>query len=425
MISWDLLPHQWEVLQSDAEVTSMSCAVGAGKTYMAATLAIYNLLEGRKVLLIGPTLSQLNNAIIRQMLYILEEKGIQYKHNKSLNKFDLGTNGELVAGSAENIESWKGVSKIDVLIIDECQLIANQDVYGYASSRIRDGKKGVKGKTYLFGNGCENTHWFAKESMKPECKWITVDAWQNERFNGKGYADRLCKLYMDMPKEFIDRELYGLFTSGSASSSIFSTVNMEAKFEDGPTLAGMDIAGTGDDYSAISIFRGNMLIWMEKKKTRIDTELKPWQAEMNTLFGVDHWNVDSTWGIPMEWQGEYTNCNFGSSGGFRFANLRTKMYFDLKEKLYKGICFAETWLKNMFMDECWLEMMCTKLRETENNKLILIDKGQIRKIIKRSPDMTDSLALASIPLFRDYTIDYAELRKKQIAANPFGYSKLK
>jgi hypothetical protein len=411
-IEIELLPHQKECFNSDTYITSMSCGIGAGKSYSAALLTIIELLRGKRVLLIAPTYAMIKDVLIRQVLVILDKYKIPYRHNKNNQKISLGS-GELILKSNKNADTINGLTEIDTVIIDECRLVSEL-AFNYAIARQR----GVSNaKIYLFGTGCSVAHWFAKNSMAEGTTWIKADIRSNAKYNGDAYVQRMLKMYEDLPEEFKKRELYGLFTDGD-EFSLFDKINVNAVKEHGLIQGGLDIAGTGDDYSCIAVFNGNELIHLEKKRTMNEDVLKPWQAQITRLYGVQSWYHDSTGiGNLIVFPNESTPINFGPISHSRFGTNRTRIYFDLKAKLNSGICFGSAYAKKLFENDAMVELMVTKMDSRETAKLKLIGKPEIKKLIGRSPDVADALALASIP--PAYSVNYNQMRKLQVRNNPF------
>jgi hypothetical protein len=141
--------------------------------------------------------------------------------------------------------------------------------------------------------------------------------------------------------------------------------------------------------------------------------MKDFQNFVDVTWKPDFWNYDST-GNAVILKGQAVS--FSNAGG-QFANMRTKIYFDLKRKLVDGI-----YVHPEVMREHWplikQELDATSLNlEKEVRKPIIIPKDKIKIIIKRSPDRTDGFALSCIPPVS--TVDYNKLRSMQAAANPY------
>jgi len=385
----ELLPHQKKLFESDTYITGMSCAVGAGKSWTVALKIIVDLLQGKRVLIITDTYAQLRDVLINQILGILDEYKIPYNHNKNRQIVNLGK-GMMFAKTNKNAETIRGLTKIDTVCIDEAQNI-EEKCFNYAMARQR----GIpNAKMYLTGTGCSKQHWFAKKCMDPKNTWITADIFSNEKHNKRDYIDRMLDGYKDMPQEFIQRELYGLFTDGS-DKSLFDIIKTDALPVFGSIVAGLDIAGTGEDFSCIAVFNGNVLVALRKKKTMDKDILEAWKKEITAEFGVQYWRHDCTGiGNLFRWP-DSQGINFGGGGNGRFLNQRARIYFDLRHKLQQGIAFGNDSIRKFFENAVMAELMATELDKRESPKIKLVEKGKIRKSIGKSPDLADALALAS------------------------------
>ena len=68
----------------------------------------------------------------------------------------------------------------------------------------------------------------------------------------------------------------------------------------------------------------------------------------------------------------------------QYLNMRAEMYFTLVDALRKGF---------MVTEEIYKELQATLFEWSNNGKLKLVDKDEIKEIIGHSPDKSDSLAL--------------------------------
>jgi hypothetical protein len=215
------------------------------------------------------------------------------------------------------------------------------------------------------------------------------------------------------PESYIKQFVYGQFVDNN-QDSLFIEMVTNATPKPGIKVAGYDCAysGTGDD-SVIVILDGNILKHIYVRKTKGDIEMKEFQNFVEALHKPDFWFYDAT-GNAVILKGQA--INFSNSGGV-YKNMRTKIYFDLKQKLRDGLH-----VPHEIMTTHWSaikqELDATSLNmDRETKKPALIGKSEIKKIIGRSPDRADALALASIPPVSN--VDYAHLRNLAVSNNPF------
>jgi hypothetical protein len=414
-IQVELLPHQKKVLKSESYITSMSCGVGAGKSFMAAFMAIFWMLKGKRVLVIMPTYGSIRDTLIFQMTQILNNWGMAYRLNKTLNTITVG-NGTMISRSGEAPEDINGLTQIDVVIMDECRLIP-EIAYTYAISRQR----GVdNAKVYLFGTGCSKRAWFARESMLDTTMWVTGSCLDNVKHNGKDYVERMQGKYKSCEQYFIDRELYGKFTDGD-EQSLFMEINANALWKPGAVFGGMDLAiNGGSDYSAAAIFSGNKLIYLGKRKTLGMPAAQRWLDELKARYNCKDWFHDHTGlGNDLILEGS-SPMQFGMPGIKPYGSLRAQMYFELKQMLADGICIEYDEYRKLFDEEVVAELNETKTIDREMRNILLIPKDEIRAALNRSPDLSDALALAAhCGRCGVDEMDWNEIRARQVASNPF------
>ena len=98
---------------------------------------------------------------------------------------------------------------------------------------------------------------------------------------------------------------------------------------------------------------------------------------------------------------EYENVDLINFGGKpndeQYLNKRCEIYFDLVRAMRDGMPITE---------EIEKELTFTLFEFTNNGKLKLISKDDIKLVLKHSPDKTDSLALTFAQGVKDYGEKY-------------------
>jgi len=406
VINVKLLPFQHKALIAKERIVCLSCGVASGKTATSALLAIISMMQGKRILVIEPTYSQLKDVFFKEVETQMYRYKLAPKNKKiwNLNSKNMKfLSGEIICRSAEGGKSAiAGLNGIDTVIIDECSEIEDAEIYTESKNRQRKCKFPEQKKIFCVGTGACGEHWFKQVAQKPGSLLINACYKDNHFLDCEDIADYENEYGENTiwPRSYIDQYVYGKFVD-SNEDSLFQEINIDAQPQQGIKVCGYDIAysGKGDD-SVIACVNGNILEKMFVKKTKGDTEIKEFQDYVDKIYQPDCWNYDAT-GNAVVLKGN--PINFQSKGG-QFANMRTKLYFDLKRKLREGICIpmqvrAEQWkLIKQELDATSLNM------DKETKKPILIPKEKIKAILKRSPDRADALALASIPIRE--AIDY-------------------
>jgi len=410
-IEMSILHHQYEVLNSNTEITAMSCGRGAGKTSTMCLVAIRDMLIGKKVLCVEPIISQFRTVLAPEMNAMLARMGITARYNKTNHVWNYGL-GEILTISSEAAERLRGISEINTICFDECGSY-DEMVYNLAYPTMR-GLSVVDKKVYLFSTATTKHHWFAKKAMHENSNLIYATS-ANNQFNGIDYFPGLLREYEGLPDDFIQRELYGKFTDFS-HNTIFKTIMPCLKPRNGLRTAGVDLA-LGIDYTSFVMFDGNILKVMEKMRTPKPEDAEKFIRQMCLLHKPVVVNYDCTghgaYAEVHKWtNGVHTNAiNFGMAGG-KYADMRTKIYFDLYFKLNDFYQGADPRKYNELVED----LKATTIDENERAKVKLIEKKEIKKLIGRSPDYGDAAALAALDM---NAIDEARNLAIQRAANPY------
>ena len=408
----DITWHQNECLSSEAKITAMSCGRGAGKTSSMCIMAILGMASGKKVLCVEPINAQFRTVLSPEMNLMLDRMGISATFNRSTFTWKRG-GGEIVCVSAEAYERLRGISEVSVLCMDECGSF-DEIVYNLAIPTMR-GNTVKKPKIYLFSTSTPKSHWFCKKATQEGNKLIYATSADNP-FNGPDYYPSLLEQYKDLPQDFIDREIYGKFTD-STYNTIFTTIKAAAVAKKGQKTAGLDLA-LGGDYTAFAMFDGNVLAALEKRRTAKPEDARAFIRQMCAIHKPAVLNFDVTghgsyaevdkWGLGCK----VNAVNFGAAAGSRYADMRTKLYFDLYFKLqdfFNGVEAAK-------FEELKEDLQATTIDDNDRAKVKLIKKDEIKKLIGRSPDFGDAAALAALAV---NDLDFVAMRNAQIANNPW------
>jgi|GEM_PF-7110361 len=414
-----VLQHQYQALTAKERYIVMSMGIASGKTATVALIAIISMLQGKRVLVIEPTYDQIKNVFMREVEKQMARYGLMIEGTKiwNLNSKNLKyLSGEILARSAEGGKSaFAGLDGIDTFIIDEASEIDDFEIFTEGCNRQRKTKYPDQKKTYVVGTGCCGEHWLKDIAFQKDTLMLSACYRDNYFLDGsdlKDYDDRYGPDTI-FPKSYVEQFVYGKFVNNN-QESLFQEINISAAPKPGIKTAGYDVAysGSGDD-SVIAVMNGNILENVYVRKTKGDVEMKEFQSMVDAIVKPDYWYYDST-GNAVTLKG--TPVNF-SGGGGAFYNVRTKIYFDLKRALRDGIHVPPH-----ILNDHWKiikpELDATSLNfEKETRKPALIAKDEIKKIIKRSPDRTDALALACVKNM--YANDFDRLRKSQEKNNPF------
>jgi hypothetical protein len=388
---------QKRIMQSQSEVTVVSCGRGAGKTACIALIAIMRMLKGEHVLIVAPSFRQASRDDYAAIVNFLYEAGLNFLCN-AVNLKIRYNKGEITILSSFGAtqETFRGATKISTLIFDEAGSQPHT-AYALALPTMRD-LGGAKRRIYLIGTPpYSEDHWMAKGARREDAAVFYGSAHDNP-FIEKDYVDLLEREYAGFPDDFKQREIYGKMIFDIDNSSMFSDFKIvvgDFKFIGEPIVAGLDIAGRGSDMTCMAIIQGRQVIAIETQKTANEDALKNWVSQMHGKYNYSVLRYDSTGfghllnikGIPAR----IVPVDFGGSGGERFAKRRGLIYHKLarKETIYMS--------HNLYNSHGRLaeaELKATCYIFNEGRLINLVKKDKIKELLGRSPDRADALALA-------------------------------
>lgn len=405
-------PKQLQVLQSVNTWTALFCGRMFGKSTSGALLATNRLTHGQSVLIIAPTYSMLRNSMIRMVRFVLEKHGYKrnkhYSFNGSTNDLILWTkNGDDIYcyfRSAENYEAIRSVDNVACLIVDEAALVERECVE-IAMACVR-GPNVTNPQYFLLSTPRGRANYMAEIYLDERGIYgtlaITGTSYDNPHVSRKS-IDNLIAMYGD---DFADQEIYakildsteaGLFKLSHVSSlKAFITSQVL-----GEVVFGFDVAGSGADYSAITVKEGNRIIAIEKRRTPDDAALIAFFDDMYNIYQPKRANIDASGlghFLPSRLKPMYPSCamcgmNFSERRKEGFKNLRTQIYFDLRDQINKGLHFSSE-IDARIIGEIEVELYATEYTLDGQTDFKLISKDDIKAKISRSPDVSDSLALA-------------------------------
>jgi len=394
-----ITPKQLEVLNSPSRITIFSAGRGSGKTSAMALISIFSMLQGKRVLMIGPTYKQLRDSNFWQARQFLNKHKIPYRMNKTDLQIFSGSRGELIHISGDEPDSIRSYTSIDVLIFDEAAYL-DEACWHIAIATMRNTLDGQI-KIYVVGTPpASEAHWMARLNRRQDVATI-FGSYKDNPFNGEEYVKLLEKEYECYPSDLQRRELYGEFIFSGESSGLFNDFNIEKNnayeiHPDFPIVCGLDIAGPGRDMTCAAISQRNQILGINIRKTANEIELKKFVKEIYMIYGFNVLRYDNgglgtliVFDLPVTVQ--CVPVNFGGVGGDMFANARTAMYFHLRRK---NSIFMSEEIYNEHSEPLKSELKATLIKERENKKIGVILKEEIKKRIGRSPDRADALVLS-------------------------------
>lgn len=405
-----LLDHQLRFVNSDKPFVAMVCGRGAGKTYVASYLAVLKAMQGERVILFAQSWSSLTNNLMKECYYRIIELGqriqkitgsnfkINYKYTQTKIEFP-DTLGVIYGATYPAEEAVRGYTQIATLILDEAAM-SKPDILNVAQPAMRALPHGQHPRTYAITTPKAGS-WFNKFVLeKLEKRPDTIELIQAKTTDNTQITEEEYENYAGnfTNESFIKQELMGEILNLQAANSILAGISFKKGYkqdnmpDSGQLVIGIDGSGYGKDKTVITY--------------RIGKDYKQFSYE--TLTGVEcrnevkamlskhlKWevveiNIDAAYGDKYyeNLELEYDCCNLVNFGGKakndKYLNKRAELYFNLIDGLNKGVPLTE---------EIEDELNVTLFEFSNTGKLKLVDKDEIKEVLKHSPDKSDSLAL--------------------------------
>jgi hypothetical protein len=394
-ITYELLPHQKKFLQSTSKIVCMVCGRGAGKSFVASLKAAICLQQGLRIIVMAQNYKALSENLMNEIVNRLYEMGISFSYNKGNMSITTTNGGKLYGISYESIESCRGFTEISVAILDEIAL-APANLFSTLTFCMRG--KGIEPKIYTMTTP-RVMSWFNRfiKDNKNEIDIITAKTSDNIYITNEQIE--LMRSTVKDP-EMMRQEFDGEILEGVSNLSLAKIIkNWEwenANSVPYQVVVGIDPSGFGNDKTSICI-RDNKHIYgfwycddgqVANVSTTLYLALRSiGNPKVQCVF------IDAGYGkeIYDNLSNQYScmKVNFG-------APSKDKAYLNTRAEMYFSMCYKLSYLT--FNDEASMNKVKEEIESIEylysgENKIRLIPKDQIREVLGRSPDTTDSLAL--------------------------------
>lgn len=382
----------------DDPLVIMHTSISYGKSYIAALYLITEMMKGRKCLVGAQTHSAVRKVLFNHIKNICRKIGVDYEENKTDRSMKI-KNGITYAFSAESVDECLGMTEVDTLVLDEASRLP-EEFYHNMKSRMRGGLAVTHTRLITSPNEAPSARWF-NDLVKshPECV-ITGSLYENP-FVSDEFIHEMEEMY-GIGSSLYKRQVLGEPIEGDYLNAILKDEDFGPGGQyinlDTNRYFGFDVAGLGRDSNVSSVVCKSGLLDQEFVKQGDSTTKK---AMILNSFNKHHWKsgcADATGGyfegvfdsIKHDPSINLTPVTFSESPSKDiYKNIRSEMYMELAQAIKDGF----------YIDRYKFPAVIEELRNTqcyidEKGKFRIIPKEDIRKLIGRSPDSADSLALA-------------------------------
>ena len=402
-------PYQRSFFTQRERLSGMYSGRGVGKSWVMHNKACIALASGENVLYLTPTNSLLRKQMMPRMLSTLRSWGLTATWNKSDETISVdGSTGILWGASYRNYDDvCRGADGVSTVCYDE---LAKADDLPMLFAAVAPTMRGAKFEPQTI---------FATTPRKgSQCDRMVLNNELGRVVTGATIDDNthVTEAERENMKRFLKGDLYrqeiqGQILSGDIESAVFTSDCFGRMWQPprGHASMGIDCAGHGRDYNVFYVIDDVHILEKVKVQKADSFEMNSIARGLIQKYNVRQVTVDGTGGygqaiydflkLDPSLQVYFTNFGQAAEDHEHFANARAEMFFRLAEamKLEFRLDDAET-------EE---ELRIISSDVNVSGKCLLVSKDVIKKVLQRSPDSSDALALAYYNRRKMSTLDVA------------------
>lgn len=392
-----LLPSQEKFLDHGNEPKFGFCAaLATGKTLGSSLWVLIRAIKyNESALVASQTWTSTETVQFKQIIELLDSWHMGYRFNTSKLILTLDNGAIIRGGSSQSPNAVTGATKYHNLLIDE-SAIFDDDSRKFLAGRCRgidNQGKLIEPKYRYVGSPplAGHTGWYDSFlRIHPElCVFASMEEAVGKTISQQ-YFEEQIEIYGGRDNPICQAQVFGKLIANDVNDfCVFK--DTKPGFQKQVSL-GCDFAGAGRDSNAFIVCDGERILEI-KKIVRSDT-LTLCASIRNLIekWGVKKVRLDNTGGfgqgvadiLDLEYEFiERVNFSERAWDSDSYANARAEMYFNLAKNLPEGLSGN--------MEE---EMKVTSWFINKSGKTQLIEKDLIKKLLGRSPDELDALALA-------------------------------
>ena len=385
------LPYQIKAKDSQKQISGIVGGRGSGKTIFLSAMALFEIIQGGKVLLFAQTHKSLILNLFQEIVNRFRECELSPIVNYGEKSIKFG-NGKLYGFSYENIDACRGLSEVSMLMLDELAL-APPNLFETVNPCLR-------------GSGRRKRILFATTPRKGTIwnKWFQEDLEDKDIFTATMYDNtELTEEDIELQKKTIKdanayrQEILGEILDDTVDFCIISPADypINKQMPKGEKTLGIDLSGYGADENIFVVSDESSII--EIVRIQIADTFKQYNIakELIQKHNIKLVNLDASggfgWGLTDLLKKDNINVtaiNFGQAAKEKdkYANIRTEMYINAAQKIRDGFYVDNEELKQ--------ELAYTAYKITKTGKTILEPKATVKELLGHSPDLSDAFVLS-------------------------------
>lgn len=393
-----LLPSQDRFLEvGNLPEYGFCAAIGTGKTMASALwLLIRGLKYHENSLVASQTWSSTETVQFKQIKDLLDSWNMDYSFNSSRLILTLPGGAIIRGGSSQSPNAVTGATLFHNFLSDESAIFDNE-ARQYMMGRCRgldpegrliEPKYRWVGSVPLPGH----TIWYDKflREHPEKCIFASMEEAVGKTLS-RQYFESQIEAYGGRDNPICRAQVFGeLMPEDADEFCVFHTTRPGTE---GEITLGGDLAGAGRDYNVFVVINGERVLEIRKIRKSDTFTLANTVRSLVSKWNVKRIRLDGTGGFAngvydcLKLDYDFVELvNFGQQAydTAHYANARAEMYFCLANNLPEGLS-----------DEMKAEMKVTSWIMNASQKVQLIAKDDIKKMLGRSPDSLDALALAA------------------------------
>lgn len=391
-----LLPIQKKLYNSTKTIAGIYSGRSVGKTYIMSWLIVLDILQGKKCLAFAQDYSALTKCLFQEIYNRFIELGITPNYNKS--SMCISHNGGLVYGfSYAGYESCRGQTNCHSAYFDEIAL-APESLFAVVAPCLRG--NGIVPKIRFASTPRAGGYW--NNMILDAIRTKEWDVYTGTMLENSFIDESSKRLVLDSIKDnfLLRQEIYGEILDNVIENCIVDLPDfgIECKGRDNTYYCGMDFARYGVDTTCICIrnkFEIVDMIYLPKADTQMIVNE---YNKLDRIYKIKETYLDGTGGFSIGFydamkgiKNNIFEINFAqqANNSIIFSNIRTEMYDNLAVAIKDGFYINGNKYKNIID-----EIKSTSYIIGQNGKKQLVPKEIIKKLLGRSPDGADALALS-------------------------------
>ncbi len=402
-------PYQRSFFTQRERLSGMYSGRGVGKSWVMHNKACIALASGENVLYLTPTNSLLRKQMMPRMLNTLRSWGLTATWNKSDETISVdGSTGILWGASYRNYDDvCRGADGVSTVCYDE---LAKADDLPLLFAAVAPTMRGARFEP--------QTIYATTPRKGSQCDRMVLNNELGRVVTGATIDDNthVTEAERENMKRFLKGDLYrqeiqGQILSGDIESAVFTSDCFGRMWQPprGHASMGIDCAGHGRDYNVFYVIDDVHILEKVKIQKADSFEMNSIARGLIQKYKVRQVTVDGTGGygqaiydflkLDPSLQVYFTNFGQAAEDHEHFANARAEMFFRLAEAMKQEFRLDDA--------ETEEELRIISSDVNVSGKCLLVSKDVIKKVLQRSPDSSDALALAYYNRRKMSTLDVA------------------